>query len=506
MPAEQFHDTAPNWAAAPRMDSAGFHDEGGQSWRYDQTGVFLQAAPNTPVRSRGEPATVRAILANYGNEIFDASMAHGIPPELIIMTIATETAMFRPVNFTGPKTFRWEPSQGSYSGGPMQVLETTAHDIINRLGLSFAPEDIPRHFPAKPAAPPALNPLYDGDVCIPLGTGYIRMKRERTGLDPILLAATYNHGSIGRTVPTQDNPWGLITAGDHLNRSAAWFGDACAVLATLRQGQALDVGDVIAGPATIDPDDQAEDEFEIPNLAPDIADQEKAEYEASGATVIKIPEEGGFFTLVVTYDKPTAPPPPPPPQAGLRVQPPDQDGYVICLDRKESQLRPGKGFARTVGLYQAFFNRQPISDVFGMAVERQGPGDNTDTGVARHARLTAKIYPLFTHAGGRNKYRTFGFANPGGIKTRPWPSIRIGDTGSRSGVLIHCAAGYLMSIGCINLTGRVITKPGDDLEFSDSRARVIQLIQSMKERLGSQFPTGNNMRIPNAHLLIRGEP
>lgn len=508
---QQPDEAPPNWASTPQMDSRDLHSAGGQSWRYDHNGVCLESAPTVPLRSHGEPATIRAILAAYGTEIFKASVAHNVPPELIVMTIATETADCRKVNFTGPKTFRWEPSQISYSGGPMQVLETTARDIIHRLNLPFDPSDIPPHFASRPSSPPSINPLYDGEVNIPLGAGFIRLKKDKTGLDPILVAACYNHGSLGQSSPSEQNPWGLITAGDHLNRAAAWFGDACAVLSQLRQGQTPDLGDILSAPASIDPEDQDPDDLEISNLTPEVAQQEKVFYEDSGATVIEIPEEGGFVTLVVTYDQtsPTPPPvqPPAPPTSGSsNVLPPDQDGFVICIDRKATQMRDGKGFRRTVGFYQAFFNRQPIADISGTAVERQGPGDNTNTGVAHHARLAQKSYPLFTHAGGQNKYRTLGFANPGGIKIRPWPSIRIGDTGVRSGVLIHCAAGYLMSIGCINLTGRHLSNAKDDIEFPDSREHVIRLIQSMKQHLGTQFPSSNNVKIQNAALVIRGEP
>jgi hypothetical protein len=494
------------------MDSHDFHSEGGQAWRYNDRGIFLQSDPNTPLRTRGEPTTITAILAAYGTEIFEASMAHQVPPELIVMTIATETAIFRKVNFTGPRTFRWEQSQGSYSGGPMQVLETTARGIINQLQLNFAPRDIPPHFPAKPQVAPSDNPLYDGDVNIPVGTGYIRQHRNSTGLNPILVSACYNAGSVRRTAPTQVNPWGLVTHGDHLNRAAAWFGDACAVLSEMRRGQALNADELISAPADVDPDDNARDGLELSGLTREEADEQAEDFRDSGATVFEAPEEGGFFTLVVTYSQPVAtpgtpiPPPPPPPPAGpLAVQPPQQDGYVICIDRRSTQLRAGKNFRRTVGVYQVFFNRQPVA-MHGTAVERQGPGDNTNTGVQRHSRLVQGTYPLFTHAGAKNKYRTFGFANPGGLQSRPWPSIRIGNTGARSGVLIHCAAGYLMSIGCINLTGRALQRGVDDIEFFDSRQRVVGLIQSMKAHLGNQFPSSNNVRIPNAALILRGEP
>jgi hypothetical protein len=488
------------------MDSRDFHDEGAQRWRYDAGGVFLENNPQTPLRSRGDPATVNAILAAYGTEIFSASMTRRIPPELIVMTIAAETAIFRNVNFTGPKTFRWEQGVGSYSAGPMQILETTAREVIAKLHLVFEPRDIPPHFASEPPERPASNPLYDGDTNITLGVDYISLHIDRTGLDPILVAANYNGGSVRRTVTNPLNPWGLVTAGDHLNRAGAWFGDACAVLSQLRQGQTLATDDIDA-PAAVDPEDEARQGFDLTGLTREEATEQAEDYRDSGAKVIEAPEVGGLFTLVITYPRPVADPvnPPPPPPAGA-IQPPDVDGYVICIERRLVQGRAGKTFKRTVGEYQAFFNKQPIPDMHGNAVERQGPGDNTVTGVAQHMRLKEGSYPLFTHAGGNNKYRTFGFANPGGLRIRPWPSIRVGNTSARSGVLIHCAAGYLMSIGCINLTGRNLRIGKDDIEFFDSRSRVIELIQSMKSHLGNDFPSSNNTKITNAMLVIRGEP
>ena len=110
-----------DWGRTPAMDSRDLHDEGGQRWRYDAGGVFLANAPQTPLRTNGTPATVNAILSAYGTEIFSASMTRRIPPELIVMTIAVETAAFRKVNFTGPRTFRWEQGVTSYSAGPMQI-------------------------------------------------------------------------------------------------------------------------------------------------------------------------------------------------------------------------------------------------------------------------------------------------------------------------------------------------------------------------------------------------
>ncbi|MBP0111103.1 MULTISPECIES: hypothetical protein [Bradyrhizobium] len=240
--------------------------------------------------------------------------------------------------------------------------------------------------------------------------------------------------------------------------------------------------------------------FELTGLSQAAVDEEVAVFKGSGSTFTVIPEAGNLFTIRISPPKAPAlvePPPTVVPNA------PDLDGYVLCLDRIRTERRPGMGFDRTVSRYQAYFNRAPIADVFGMAVERQGPDDNGSTGVARHRRIAAGIYPLFTHASGAtNKYKTIGYARPANIRMRPWPCIGVEETGSRSGILIHCAAGYLMSTGCINLTSNVISA-GTNLLFSDSWARVTALIDSIKEHLGDRFPNSNNTRLPHVSLVIR---
>jgi len=194
----------------------------------------------------------------------------------------------------------------------------------------------------------------------------------------------------------------------------------------------------------------------------------------------------------------------PPAVGGVNVNAPNQNGYVICIDRIRTEKRGSKPYSRTIGHYQAFYDNEPIPEISGVAVERQGQGDNSDTGVQNHRRLAQGSYPIFTHAGGSNKYRTYGYADPGGLKIRPWPCIGVENTGSRSGVLIHCAQGYLMSIGCINLSGD-LPNASADIEFNDSRARVIALIESIKQHLAN-FPGHNNQEIVSASLIIRGEP
>jgi hypothetical protein len=258
-------------------------------------------------------------------------------------------------------------------------------------------------------------------------------------------------------------------------------------------------GMIIPGATSSVPDNSAP--FELNGLSRSAADDEVAFFRDSGATVHVVPEDGGLFTVRITPTKAPALVEPPPTVAPSA---PDVDGYVFCLDRIRSERRPGRGFDRTVSRYQAYFNRAPIPEIWGMAVERQGPDDNGPMGVSKHRRIAAGIYPLFTHIGESDNYRTIGYARPGNISVRPWPCIGVENTGSRSGVLIHCAAGYLMSIGCINLTSNV-ANARTDLLFSDSWSRVTALIESIKSHLAQNFPNNNGAPLPATSLVIRDD-
>lgn len=232
--------------SGPLPGTAGWHKRfNGQRWRYDVRGIYTDASGNAPLRTSGEPTTCREIVQHYGTEIFAFAAKHSVNPALIIMTIATESAFAREDKFTGPRTFRWEAHventdviptfRGTYSAGPMQCLATTVRYMLGHYGQSFglgtyvpgvlAPALNPRPDPA-----PANHPLYAAPASIEIGTAEIRMRWQTTKDDPILVAAAYNAGGIYEAT---NSPWGMRAYDNHLDRAAAWFGDACAVLSEL---------------------------------------------------------------------------------------------------------------------------------------------------------------------------------------------------------------------------------------------------------------------------------
>ncbi|WP_295879953.1 D-Ala-D-Ala carboxypeptidase family metallohydrolase [uncultured Thiohalocapsa sp.] len=230
-----------DWSEAPRMGAAGFHSRnGGIAWRYDAAGVYTESGG--PLRSPGEPRSVLRALDLYGDSIFAFALRHGVPMELILMTIGTETAFARDQAFTGPRTFRWEPhvrvkdvdppTRGDYSAGPMQTLATTARWVIRvQPALNYGPFAAAPYYAQRPPARPARSTLYNPVINIDIGTAEIVQRWSKTGDDPILVAAAFNAGGL---YSTNDNPWHLRTYGDHLDRAAGFYGDACAILRELR--------------------------------------------------------------------------------------------------------------------------------------------------------------------------------------------------------------------------------------------------------------------------------
>jgi murein DD-endopeptidase MepM/ murein hydrolase activator NlpD len=235
-------------AALPHPANSGWHRpfEFGREWRFDARGVYTHDVGNgmQPWRWDSNLDTMRRIWSKMNSEILAASFKHGVNPALILMTIATEAHFAAPEHFTGPKTFRWEahvpnddvnpPFRGDYSAGPMQTLATTARWVIRSkgaaYGLAYDPLTVAPIYRQKPVPKPARNPLYDYSANLDIGTAEIRIRLDKSGDDPILVAAAFNAGGI---YPEQGSDWGIRTHGDHLDRAAKWYGDACAHLANL---------------------------------------------------------------------------------------------------------------------------------------------------------------------------------------------------------------------------------------------------------------------------------
>lgn len=178
-------------------------------------------------------------------------------------------------------------------------------------------------------------------------------------------------------------------------------------------------------------------------------------------------------------------------------------GWEFHIVRKSEQKRASDGKRRTVGTYQIFHNgvKQTGAGLSGTVAETRGPGANRPAGNNR--RVEEGRYPVFTQDG--SKYVTIGYKDSESITAKPKPGIELKETGQRQEILIHPGQGFLASIGCINpctsLANADVT-----IDFIPSRKRVIAIINDLKAFAGVGFPTKNGKKIPNAFVVVDGEP
>jgi hypothetical protein len=154
-------------------------------------------------------------------------------------------------------------------------------------------------------------------------------------------------------------------------------------------------------------------------------------------------------------------------------------GFCISLRRIRQEQRPTKAYPRTVGDYTCYWNGVILAGLDGQIVEQGGPGDNSaKVGTRKHLRVKEGTYSLSTHDS--EKYKTSGYSS--GRRT-PKPAILLAHTGDRVGILVHPGEDYLWSIGCLNPCSNL--RDADfRMDFNDSRARVVAIIETMKAPTG----------------------
>ena len=142
----------------------------GVEWNLTMEGIAIDGAPARG--SAGAPSTVQEIWRRYGDLCASAAKRYGVPVELIVATIATESSGRADAR-------RSEPQIGDESVGLMQTLVRTARNALGKPNLTG-------------------NDLLDPEFSILAGTAYIAQQRGDTHFDPPLVAAAYNAGSLRR--------------------------------------------------------------------------------------------------------------------------------------------------------------------------------------------------------------------------------------------------------------------------------------------------------------------
>jgi hypothetical protein len=185
-----------------------FH-ESGCSWCLTPQGVSIDDHP--PQGTAGdELETVRRVWREYGRSIAHWCTSAGVPVELVIATICTESSGRADAERLERGYSSDHETPDRISLGLMQTLISTARETLEK------PEEIDRAW--------LLNP----DNSIRAGTAYIAKQARITGFDPPKVACAYNAGGIYLQTGV-DNRWKMrqfpIGKGDHADRFVAWFND-----------------------------------------------------------------------------------------------------------------------------------------------------------------------------------------------------------------------------------------------------------------------------------------
>lgn len=203
---------------------------GGLRWRTTPAGVEIEGTGGV-VRTRGEPATMRGYWAAWAAHYTAASRATGVPIPMLLMTTATENGAYRAGPDGEPRVVpvREEPRYTSDEATPHRISVGPCHLLISTARAAMGHPAIDRAW------------LMERRNNIRACAAYIADQVRTTGFDPILVAAAYNAGSIREAQPgtKYGNRWHLRSYGNHLDRAAAWYGDACAVMAEVRAQQQL---------------------------------------------------------------------------------------------------------------------------------------------------------------------------------------------------------------------------------------------------------------------------
>ncbi|MCA6115683.1 M15 family metallopeptidase [Bradyrhizobium sp. WSM 1738] len=190
----------------PQLIKPHRHFDNGVQWSLTSRGISIDGA--APMGTPGEPSTVRKIFNNFREPCLTSARRYGVPIELIVATIATESG-------GNPNDRRPEPQINDESVGLMQTLVKTARAATGRKSLR-------------------ANDLLDPATSIDAGTAYIASQRPSTHFDAPLVAAAYNAGSIRRD-DRPANRWKLHCfppgTGAHVDRFVAWFADCMRVSA-----------------------------------------------------------------------------------------------------------------------------------------------------------------------------------------------------------------------------------------------------------------------------------
>ncbi len=177
------------------------------SWQIAEDGIVIDQKP--PETSGGEPKTVRGVWQKFKGPIEEWSAKFGVPVELIIATICTESG-------GDPSALRKEPGYVSDDQTPGKISPGLMQTLISTARKTLADDGINRDWLLKP------------ENSIRAGTGYLASQWTITGFDPPKSACAYNAGNIYYN-ESPANRWKMrqypINSAEHADRFVKWFND-----------------------------------------------------------------------------------------------------------------------------------------------------------------------------------------------------------------------------------------------------------------------------------------
>jgi hypothetical protein len=180
-------------------------------WRLQKKGLEIEGSGIE--RTGGEPKTVTRVWDQFGYAIDQWSERYGVPAELIVATICTESS-------GNPRKVREEPGYKSDDKTPDKVSPGLMQTLISTARYVLQDPKIDREW--------LLNP----GNSIQAGMAYIASQMTRTNLDPPKVACAYNAGGVYYNDGSK-NRWKMrqfpIGSSEHTDRFVKWFNDFYAV-------------------------------------------------------------------------------------------------------------------------------------------------------------------------------------------------------------------------------------------------------------------------------------
>ncbi len=176
-------------------------------WRVQPMGIEIGDGQFD--RTGGSPTTVTRVWESFGVAIEKWSVRYGVPAELIVATICTETS-------GRPDRVRIEPGYVSDEKTPDRVSPGLMQTLISTAQSALMDTLIDREWLLEPSN------------SIQAGTAYMAAQLKKTNLDPPKVACAYNAGGVYHN-DGLENRWKMrqfpIGSSHHADRFVQWFND-----------------------------------------------------------------------------------------------------------------------------------------------------------------------------------------------------------------------------------------------------------------------------------------